>query len=175
MSITINSIIYKSIPNFRRYLISQNGDIYSTLSNKIVTDHVHRDGYRGIALFDDDGNRRYKRLHRLVLQAWVGDGGKLECCHRNDIKTDCHVGNLFWADHRTNMSTVSVSRRLTAEEVTELLMLHALYSGRGRGSFLKLAQHFGISATAVRYHCRPQTEKRQDTRRSILMKMRDRF
>lgn len=54
-------------------------------------------GYRGVNLLLDDGRRRASKVHRLVLEAFVGPAPKgCVACHNNGDPTDNRVGNLRW-------------------------------------------------------------------------------
>lgn len=45
-----------------------------------------------------------RRVHVLVLEAFVGPKPfGMEACHRNDVKLDNRVENLYWGDRQANM------------------------------------------------------------------------
>jgi hypothetical protein len=57
-----------------------------------------RDGYLQVNL-----SRRTHKVHRLVLQAFVGPCPPgMECLHDNDVKTDNHLENLSWGTSSAN-------------------------------------------------------------------------
>lgn len=58
------------------------------------------------------GEHKYARIHRLVLEAFVGpcpDG--MEGCHTNDIADDNRLANLRWATHRDNAKDAKRNNR----------------------------------------------------------------
>lgn len=65
---------------------------------------VHEAGYLLVAVKVDGKQRRF-RVHRLVLEAFVGPcpDGK-ECCHRDGDPTNNSLGNLYWGTHGQNMN-----------------------------------------------------------------------
>lgn len=50
-----------------------------------------------------DGKQKTCRVHKLVLEAFVGECPPgMECCHLNDIKTDNRLENLRWDTRSAN-------------------------------------------------------------------------
>ena len=66
------------------------------LSGKNLAQNVTRRGYRTVCLCRD-GIRSTKRVHRLVLEAFVGPCPEgMECCHWDDNPTNNALTNLRW-------------------------------------------------------------------------------
>lgn len=92
--------MFKPIPNFENYLISEDGVIVS--KRGIVTPYLKR-GYLRIRL-----NKESKRydfgVHKLVAIAYLGEPeGGLEVNHIDANKTNNHVSNLEWLSHADNV------------------------------------------------------------------------
>lgn len=106
------------VPGFEeRYEVSDGGQVRSVglyvnnrwgtrtwLPGKMLTGSQHSYGHIYVALRDADGHQRVVPVHRLVLQAFVGDPppGKPNGLHRNDIPTDNRLINLYWGDRAEN-------------------------------------------------------------------------
>ena len=61
-------------------------------------------GHLKVDLYDAEGKRRSRYIHRLVLETFgpVSPEGKTLCRHLNDVPTDNRIENLAWGDHRDN-------------------------------------------------------------------------
>lgn len=60
-------------------------------------------GYHQVALYDGDSNRKYHKVHRLVLEAFVGPGDGLQCRHLNGVPGDNRLENLAWGTASENI------------------------------------------------------------------------
>ena len=66
--------------------------------------YTHPRGHLIVTLCASDGSRKIAKVHRLVLEAFVGPNPPgLECCHNNGDPSDNRVENLRWGTHRENM------------------------------------------------------------------------
>lgn len=69
---------------------------------RVLTSGTNRHGYPLVALADT-GIVRSKKVHRLVLEAFVGlcpEG--MEACHGNGVRSDNRLDNLRWDTRREN-------------------------------------------------------------------------
>lgn len=72
------------------------------IRGKILTPGVDKHGRCGVNLHRD-GSVKHRRVHRLVLQAFVGpcpDG--MEGCHNDGDATNNQIGNLRWDTSLSN-------------------------------------------------------------------------
>lgn len=99
----------KEIAGYPGYYVTDDGRVWSDPKGRHfktgmwLTLVPNDNGYLTVNLLGPDRYRRI-RVHRLVLEAFVGpcpDG--LEACHRNDIKTNNQIENLYWGTRRQNM------------------------------------------------------------------------
>lgn len=70
-------IIFRTIPGYENYMISNNGIVLSSISGKIMAQHTNRALYKRIELTDSTGNRKKYMVHRLVLSAFPDINGKM--------------------------------------------------------------------------------------------------
>lgn len=92
--------MFKPIPNFENYLISEEGVVIS----KRGSSHPYlKKGYLRIRL-----NKEAKRydfgVHKLVALTYLGEPkGDFEVNHIDEDKTNNHVSNLEWISHADNV------------------------------------------------------------------------
>lgn len=97
----MNNIEWKIIEGYDgRYMINNEGDIYSNISNIILKQSIgKRNGYCYITLHKSDGTSKGHRVHRLVAQAFIPNPNNLpEVNHEDFNKQNNNVANLVWCD-----------------------------------------------------------------------------
>ena len=172
-TLSINWQTFRQIPNYSAYYVSDTGEIYSTITNKILRNQIDRHGYHVVNIKNDLGEKKTVRVHRVLLQAWIGMSD-LEVCHLDDDKTNNRITNLVYQTHSFNMTMNAMKpyKRLSDDDLKEMHALYKLFHGRGRGSISALAERFDCSVTAARKHLRPVTEQRRAKRLAILKSLR---
>ena len=94
----------KPIKNHPCYLLSEYGDIYSLKTNKILKPGCDPEGYPIVVLQNKNKKWESKRIHRLLLTAFVGECPKgAESLHKNGNPHDNRLSNLKWGTHTENM------------------------------------------------------------------------
>lgn len=91
------------------YEVSSHGRIKRVLggpgrvSGRILGGGVDKDGYITVLLMHD-GVKGYKRVHRIVCEAFHGPApaGKPLVLHNDDVRDNNHADNLRWGDLSDN-------------------------------------------------------------------------
>jgi hypothetical protein len=85
---------WKIIEGFDDYKISNYGDIFSIISNKLLSKSVNEEGYEMIRLTKNDERPGFS-IHRLVFRTFSGEIPENKVVdHINRISSDNYVGNL---------------------------------------------------------------------------------
>jgi len=108
--------MWKSVVGFENYLISSHGRVRSVKARKgsralvnggILTGWIQtiRPGYtRRLVALRKDGETHYKKIHHLVLEAFVGPRPeRMEALHKDGKTMNNSVKNLRWGTHRDNV------------------------------------------------------------------------
>lgn len=101
------------------YTISTQGRVFSTAFNKFLIPHENDHGYLQVSLMTNDGNRIFRKVHRLIMMTFKYFSGceKYQVNHKNTDIHDNWIGNLEWvtAAENTNYS-ISIGHRSSVGE-----------------------------------------------------------
>lgn len=89
---------------FGRYMISNKGQIYSTITNKILKQHI-RNGYPAVCLTKVDGSTKTINIHQIMAETFILKpiiNEKLVINHRDGNKTNNNATNLEWMTYSGN-------------------------------------------------------------------------
>ena len=94
-----DDVIWKDIPGFQgKYSVNNLGEVRSNIAyggrGKLLGQHI-RNGYYELNMYDCNNNRNSHRVHRLVVEAFIGpipDG--MQVNHINGNKRDNRFENL---------------------------------------------------------------------------------
>jgi hypothetical protein len=165
----VHPIEYRDVPGFPGYRVGDDGSVWfawrTCRAGRRLTDRwkpmkiaTHWKGYLCINLTPAEGGKyRTFRVHRLVLEAFVGpcpDG--MECRHLNGIKGDCRLENLCWGtpdENRDDIRRHGTYRKgethhwvkLTADDVRAIRARHAAGGVLQR----QLADEFGVNVANI--------------------------
>lgn len=125
-----------------------------TMHGKVLRQHRDYDGYQRIILFKN-GKKCWCKVHRLVLDAFVGERPDLIGRHRNGKPADNRLENLQWGTHAENQhdriahGTSNHGEKNGAAFLTEAIVLE-LRERRSNGEKLtSLAKEFGVTPTLI--------------------------
>lgn len=101
--------LWKAIPNFPNYLVSNEGRVKSIARDygygshgDMVLSQNDRRGYKGVTLFKD-GYRYYLAVHRLVAEAFIPNPTNLPLVnHKDENRANNAASNLEWCDQVYN-------------------------------------------------------------------------
>jgi hypothetical protein len=79
-----NQEVWRQIPFSAQFEVSNQGSIRSTQTNEIIPLRTDRDGYRRVHLKLDSGGRKHLGVHRIVLEAFVGEANQGYQCNHID-------------------------------------------------------------------------------------------
>ena len=89
---------------FGLYEVSNHGDVRRGPDTPLLSPQINPKGYVTFNLYRDDGVRREVRVHRLVLETFVGPMPPgLECRHLDDVKTNNRIDNLAYGTRDENV------------------------------------------------------------------------
>ena len=94
---TIDLTTYKPIPNYSRYLVSESGEVWDTVQEKILTPNING-GYKCLNLHKDDGRKLLDKVHRLVAYTYLTkpENAVNYVVHIDTDRMNNHYTNLRW-------------------------------------------------------------------------------
>ena len=80
-----------------KYLVYDDGRIYSSKHKKFLTPDVEKLGYHQVTLFDENGRKNRIKVHRLVAMTYIENPDNLpQVNHKDGDKSNNSVSNLEW-------------------------------------------------------------------------------
>jgi hypothetical protein len=147
------------------YYITEDGDVYSKKSGELKKLKICI-AVNGYCVFNTRQNNKTKQLyvHRVVAECYISNPNNLPVVeHRDDVKTNCHVSNLFWstqADNNKHAHQNGLSKppppqigekafksKLTEEQVQWIRKNYIRYNKEF--SRIGLAKKFGVSKSTI--------------------------
>ena len=99
--------------NYSNYEIYPDGKIWSYKSKKFLKPATNKQGYQQVCIYDNEGNKKTYRLHRVVWEAVTGEHipEGLQVNHINEVKTDNFFANLNLMTCKENINFGSRNER----------------------------------------------------------------
>lgn len=164
------SVVYRPIPGFPGYEVGSDGTVRSYRQrgrNALsVTARIRRpeiiNGYWSVPL-RNDGRQFQKRVHRLVLEAFVGPcPAGMEGCHNDGNPHNNHISNLRWDTKKSNMADQVQHGTRTRGEMRHNAKLTESQVAEIRARYLTeparvLAVEFGVQKRTIECVARGQS------------------
>lgn len=84
---------YKPIPDYSRYLVSEDGEVWDSKNCTYVA-QMNNNGYMSVNI-DYGGKRALEKVHRLVYKAHIGElGHRVILIHKDGDKSNNHFTNI---------------------------------------------------------------------------------
>ena len=101
-----------------KYLISDDGKVFSCVKNKVLKTHINNKGYERIELPIRGCVRKY-HIHRLVAEAFVENPNNYPIVnHRDENPRNNRYDNLEWCTQKYNCLYGSRMERITSKRKT---------------------------------------------------------
>lgn len=148
----------KVIENFPAYYISEEGEVYSSHTSKILKPRANSRGYYQVCLRKNNKNH-WLLLSRLVAATYLGMDlfdTRLEVDHKDGNLLDNSVTNLQVLDKETHLSKTLESKGHTRKydkpkkEVFTAPKEELLRVLVSTGSWVQAAKHYGLSDNGLR-------------------------
>ena len=94
----INGNVFKQIPGFEKYYISEYGVIYSTFSSNFIRYNISKK-YLITVLVNNTGEKQYKYIHHLVYETYNG------ARHKKYVID--HIDEKKWNNHKDNLQEIT--------------------------------------------------------------------
>ena len=92
----------KQIKNYPNYFIYDNGDVYNSNTNKLLTGSISEHGYKYYRLSKDNKKQVYY-AHRLVAEYFIDNPNNLPVVnHKDGNKLNNDITNLEWVTYSEN-------------------------------------------------------------------------
>jgi len=109
---------WKPIPGYEGYYeVSNHGRVRGLKRGRVLKSRVNHGGYHLVQLHKE-GKKKHKRIHRLMLEAFVGPCPEgMECLHIDGDPANNRLDNLRWASPSdNNLDTVKHGRHNNANK-----------------------------------------------------------
>lgn len=137
------------------YFITDDGRVYSELTNKYLATVLDKNGYVKVRLMSTDGKRHRYSVHRLVMENFKprSDMSTLQVNHINGDKTNNYLSNLEWVTCQENIqhamennlrAEINGAAKLTVEQVQEIIQL--LLDGKTN---IEIGQRYGVHEDTI--------------------------
>lgn len=159
----------KSLPNYPDYLITSQGEIYSKYHKakyrKLSCNRIKNNGYIIISIRDRGGIKRTLGLHQLVALAWLPNPYNKPCVgHKNNIRTDNRVENLYWCTFKENtQQCINDNRFYKPPKKASKREIEEIYQYWKQGlTWYRLSKIYKYSQRIIKQYCLEEDEKQKN-------------
>lgn len=163
----MNEEIWKEIPGYPSYKVSNTGKVYSRKGNRLMKSAPNARGYHTVQ-FTESGKGKNFMVHRLVLMAFrpIPNVHEMQVDHINCIRHDNRLENLRWCTAQENVRFTNEAGRnpkkeshgrseLTEKDVRAIRYLSEICGVRN----LELGKAFGVNPRTIAYVINGKTWK----------------
>lgn len=134
----MKNIIYSKYPLKYKYLLTEDGKVYSQSTRKFLSTHLDKDGYEKVRLICADDKRHTFSVHRLMMENFYprDDMKLLQVNHIDGNKLNNHISNLEWCTCEENIrhaidhnlralqcGEYNPASKLTEQQVKDIIIL----------------------------------------------------
>lgn len=106
---------WRVIKNFEEYHVSDQGNIFSTKTGRLLTCHEDHKGYLRVSLYKDKKKRTFK-VHRLVAETFLPNPCDLpEVDHIFGERKDNQAAHLRWVSKSENTRNTSSCKKAVSK------------------------------------------------------------
>lgn len=118
-----NKEIFKEIPNYEEYLISNIGRVYSKKNNKFVKCWISNKGYYSVSLCKN-GKKKNFLVHRLIAQAFIPNPNNLPMInHKDENSLNNNINNLEWCTAKYNVNYGTAIQRRKSKYTKKVICI----------------------------------------------------
>ncbi len=143
-------VTFKNIPGLPSYRVGSDGSVWSLKTERLLACvRENASGYFVVTLYRRGSGKVVRRLHHLVLEAFVGPRPPgMEACHNDDDRTNNALCNLRWGTRLENAADRVRNRRTGAKVTDEQVVEIREEAARGTPQKI-LAGKFGVGANHI--------------------------
>lgn len=121
--------VFKEIPKYDDYLISNFGRVYSKKTNKFIKFWANNKGYCTVALCQSGKKKNYL-VHRLIAEVFIPNPNNLPMInHKDENPLNNNISNLEWctAKYNCNYGTGLEKRKQTQSKKVLCIETNIIY------------------------------------------------
>lgn len=101
-------------------LVNKKGDVFvlprqfdtKEMYGRFVIGRPNKRGYYQIGIYDENGQKRYPYIHRLVASAWLDrESYQTDVMHKDDNPANNYVDNIEWCSPKENIQDMISKNR----------------------------------------------------------------
>ena len=109
-----------------KYLIDENGNIYSKNINKLINHRENKAGYKIVDLYSNN-QRKQLLVHRLVALTFIPNPNNYPCVnHKDQNVRNNNVNNLEWCTYKYNLEYSNIIQKANNATKKKVLQIDKL-------------------------------------------------